>query len=207
MFQDNQFSEKYFQIIKDAQIRCPSSLKRHQVYSFMDYAERHHIVPKSIGGSNEYDNLVWLTADEHFECHRLLVDMLDGANRRKMLSALTRMMNKQNHNQQRNFELPAYCDEIRKLCADEHSKHMKIKHAGVLNPFFGRKHTPESKEKISKGGKGLKKSEQAKKNISAAKKGDLNPGRQIVTCPHCSKTGRSGGMRKHHFSHCKQKPS
>ena len=36
------------------------------------YYERHHITPKFIGGSNEKDNLVLLTAREHFVCHLLL---------------------------------------------------------------------------------------------------------------------------------------
>jgi hypothetical protein len=37
------------------------------------YYENHHIVPKCLGGSNEKDNLVLLTAKEHFICHKLLV--------------------------------------------------------------------------------------------------------------------------------------
>jgi hypothetical protein len=37
------------------------------------YKESHHIVPKSIGGSNKADNLVNLTAREHFLAHWLLV--------------------------------------------------------------------------------------------------------------------------------------
>ena len=37
------------------------------------YMERHHIVPKCMGGSNRKDNLVYLTAKEHFIAHKLLV--------------------------------------------------------------------------------------------------------------------------------------
>ena len=37
-----------------------------------EYHERHHIVPKCIGGSNDEDNLIDLYAREHFEAHRLL---------------------------------------------------------------------------------------------------------------------------------------
>jgi len=205
MFIQNQATEKYFNIVNFAQTRCLSSLKRKQVREIMGYAERHHIIPKSIGGTNDIDNLVWLTANEHLECHCLLVEMLEGQPRRKMLVALTRMMNKQSHNQQRNYELPTNSDEIRMLCAKAHSDYMKTKHAGKGNPFYGRKHSEESKRKISEGGKGIKKSEEAKKRMAMAKQGDSNPGRQIVICPYCNKTGRSGGMRKHHFSHCKQK--
>lgn len=57
------------------------------------YYERHHIIPRSLGGSNESTNLAYLTAREHFICHWLLVKMYpansDAYN--KMLFALWRM--------------------------------------------------------------------------------------------------------------------
>lgn len=37
------------------------------------YRERHHITPKCMGGSNDPDNLVELTAREHYICHWLLI--------------------------------------------------------------------------------------------------------------------------------------
>lgn len=37
------------------------------------YTEVHHILPASLGGSNDKDNLVRLTAREHFICHALLL--------------------------------------------------------------------------------------------------------------------------------------
>lgn len=37
------------------------------------YKERHHIIPRCMGGSDESDNLVDLTPEEHFICHQLLV--------------------------------------------------------------------------------------------------------------------------------------
>ena len=39
------------------------------------YTERHHIIPKCLGGSNNKDNLVKLTAREHFICHQLLCEI------------------------------------------------------------------------------------------------------------------------------------
>lgn len=36
------------------------------------YTEKHHIVPKCLGGSNEKSNLVKLTPEEHFVAHQLL---------------------------------------------------------------------------------------------------------------------------------------
>jgi hypothetical protein len=34
--------------------------------------EKHHIIPRCVGGSNSPDNLVYLTPEEHFVCHQLL---------------------------------------------------------------------------------------------------------------------------------------
>jgi hypothetical protein len=42
------------------------------------YKERHHIIPKSLGGSNDPSNLVDLTAREHFVAHFLLAKMHGG---------------------------------------------------------------------------------------------------------------------------------
>ena len=36
------------------------------------YTEVHHIIPRSIGGSDEKSNLIRLSAREHFVCHLLL---------------------------------------------------------------------------------------------------------------------------------------
>ena len=57
------------------------------------YYEVHHILPKSLGGTNELDNLAMLTAREHFICHWLLIKMYPkgSAERYKMLIALWRM--------------------------------------------------------------------------------------------------------------------
>ncbi len=57
------------------------------------YFEKHHILPKSLGGCDTTENLVKLTAKEHFICHWLLVKMYDKGTieRKKMLYALWRM--------------------------------------------------------------------------------------------------------------------
>ncbi len=39
------------------------------------YSERHHIIPRCMGGTNRKDNLVTLTAEEHYVAHQLLVKM------------------------------------------------------------------------------------------------------------------------------------
>jgi hypothetical protein len=40
-----------------------------------EYTESHHIIPRCIGGSDNLDNLVDLTPEEHYICHLLLVKM------------------------------------------------------------------------------------------------------------------------------------
>jgi hypothetical protein len=52
------------------------------------YTECHHIIPKSLGGSNSKDNLVDLTGREHFVCHWLLTKMTEGKDASKMWHAL-----------------------------------------------------------------------------------------------------------------------
>jgi hypothetical protein len=40
---------------------------------FNGYFEKHHIIPKSCGGQDDKNNLISLTAKEHFICHHLLI--------------------------------------------------------------------------------------------------------------------------------------
>ena len=61
------------------------------------YTERHHIVPKCYGGSNDEDNLVDLTAKEHFIAHWLLWR----ANRDKKSSAMFNAMCRASKGQER----------------------------------------------------------------------------------------------------------
>lgn len=42
------------------------------------YYEEHHIIPKCMGGSNDTDNLVLLSAREHFIAHQILIKIYPG---------------------------------------------------------------------------------------------------------------------------------
>ena len=81
MFKPIKYTNWYYSIIHRAKNRVLSS-----------YTETHHIIPKSLGGTNLSENLVNLTAKEHYICHRLLVKMTDGDARTKMLCAVMIMM-------------------------------------------------------------------------------------------------------------------
>lgn len=48
-------------------------VSRARVRQLSEYSERHHVVPRCMGGSNGKDNIVRLTAREHFIAHKLLV--------------------------------------------------------------------------------------------------------------------------------------
>lgn len=50
-------------------------IERAQTRQLEGYKEKHHIIPKCLGGSNEKENLVELTAREHFLCHILLCEI------------------------------------------------------------------------------------------------------------------------------------
>jgi len=60
----------YNSIIEKAQLANRKKLRKNQLGYV--YYEKHHIMPKCLGGSNEPENLVLLTAREHYICHKLL---------------------------------------------------------------------------------------------------------------------------------------
>lgn len=81
MFLDNKYTKWYYKIIEH---------RRHNVFD--GYTERHHIVPRSLKGSDDPDNLVNLSAREHFICHLLLRNMTIDNDRVKMTLAVGAMM-------------------------------------------------------------------------------------------------------------------
>jgi hypothetical protein len=86
---DNKYSKAYFGIITRAKNR----------HDLTGYTEKHHIIPRSLGGNNTKDNLVKLTAHEHFVCHLLLTRCLLGEEKAKMVFGAKRMMVRGNQHQ------------------------------------------------------------------------------------------------------------
>lgn len=85
------------------------------------YTEVHHILPRSLGGSNNSDNLVRLTAREHFVCHLLLTKIkLPQYKHAKMVRAFMFML-ASNSGQQRYFSSRNY-KKLREEFADLQSK-------------------------------------------------------------------------------------
>lgn len=50
-------------------------IERARWRSLDGYVERHHVKPKCLGGSNDEDNIVRLTPEEHYVAHQLLVKL------------------------------------------------------------------------------------------------------------------------------------
>jgi hypothetical protein len=132
MFIDNKYTKTYYQIIERAQSRTIDG-----------YTERHHIIPKSIGGPDEGFNLVDLTAREHFLCHWLLTKMVKGKRKQwSMVNALGFMMWSENQNQER-YRVNARLYEQLK---QKHSEHKSWANSGERNSQYGKKWSEERKQ-------------------------------------------------------------
>jgi hypothetical protein len=126
------------------------------------YFERHHIIPKSLGGNNSTTNLVNLTAREHFICHWLLVKMTVGVNKQKMANACNIMMHGTGKGQTR-YTLTSKIYENLKLQITTIRKGRK--NPKVAKSLTGKTLTTQHKLNVSKGRKGQQLSEQSLNKI------------------------------------------
>jgi hypothetical protein len=144
-----------------------------------DYFEGHHIIPKSKGGVGNSNrpknnqNIVLLTSREHFLAHwilwRIHRDRPSALAFHKMLSSnknQNRITSSKGYEEAREaFRLTnignQYGKGKTKIISEEqkknHSLVMKGKYLGDNNPFFNKKHTEESKDKIRKSREGINK--------------------------------------------------
>lgn len=133
MYLQNKYTRWYFNIINTAKNR-----------PITGYTEKHHIVPKSLGGTNAKSNIVPLTAREHFICHRLLTKMVVSEFKSKMVYALW-IMNAKNNSQQRI-----------KMTSSLYER-LKLEYANLVREIkLGNKLSEETKQKISIANKGRK---------------------------------------------------
>ena len=57
-----------------------SICERGQKRKIEGYTEKHHIIPKCMGGSDKPENITNITAKEHFLCHKLLCEIYPKVN-------------------------------------------------------------------------------------------------------------------------------
>jgi len=119
---------------------------------------QHHIIPRHAGGTDDPNNLVYLTIEEHANAHRALYEQYSRQEDYLAWKGLAGLIGK---------------DEM------YHSKcSFNSSRPGKLNTFYGMKHSEETKRIISekrKGhsdNKGIPKSEEHKKKISERRKSE-----------------------------------
>ena len=163
------------------------------------YAEVHHIVPRSLGGSDDADNLIRLTARQHFIAHWMLARALGGSASRAFfmmsnfgkygqVNSTTYQIARQEYAeiariQFRGRVMPPVSDETReKQRQAKLGKKLSAEHVEKVRiAMLGQKRGPEFAAKVSeaKRGKGngrlgCSMSEETKKRIGDAQRGALN---------------------------------
>jgi hypothetical protein len=137
------------------------------------YYEKHHILPKSCGGTNEEENLVFLTFKEHFIAHVLLTKMYEGELKRKMCYALWRMSNiSKNHKRILSSSQYKICKEAERKAKENHIV-TEITRKKISVGNTGKKRTIEMNlaNSLARRGKTHLTSEETKKKISNSNKG------------------------------------
>ena len=149
------------------------------------YYEKHHIVPRCMKGTNDEDNLVLLTAREHYLCHWLLWKV--NTNNKSLMNAYYMMTHCKS--EKRNYKISSKQYAIlRTECSlfksqtqlgRKHDEASRLKRSIKLMGHKNFKEnwicSEETKDLISKALKGKKKSEECKKALSESRIGESNP--------------------------------
>ena len=200
-FIDNKYTKCYYRIISQA------ILRRH----ISGYVEKHHIIPSCLGGSNDSENKVLLTAREHYVCHRLLTKMTLGKSKQRMYAGWHALSCFANKHQKRKFKITSKSFAILR---EEYAKSISAK-------LKGRVFSKETKLKMSISQKGKIVPEHTKKKISESSKGRLfdNSHKEKISqglkqfhsektikyvCEHCGKeTSLKTNFIRWHGDNCK----
>ena len=129
MFIQNKYYNWYCNIIQNAQTRT----------MLTEYFENHHIVPRSLGGTNDKSNIASLTAREHFICHILLTKFTIGNSLHKMLYAANMMCQISREYQHRHMPSSRLYEIVKRKFGIMHSARLT-----------GKKLSEEHKEKLGK---------------------------------------------------------
>jgi hypothetical protein len=126
------------------------------------YKERHHVIPRCLGGTDERDNLVDLTAREHFIAHKLLCKI--HPNIKGIQLAFWAMVNWNSSKNQRDYKVTSRVYESIKLTVS-----VIISEIQKTREHFP--HSIETKQKISAALIGKSKSKEHVDNMSKSLKG------------------------------------
>lgn len=174
----NKYTKWYKQLIDKAVLRGWTK------ESANEYVEKHHILPRSLGGDNSKSNLVCLTAREHFIAHLLLSKMYIGVDKSKMQFALHMFTKNPSKTSNRVVNSTTY-EYVKKCFAEavsathtglkkpksaEHRAKTSATLTGRKNPLIaeqlrGRKKTQETIDKAIAGRKGYTHSMETKEKL------------------------------------------
>lgn len=208
----NKYSKWYFSIIKNAKTRA-----------LIGYRERHHILPKSLGGTNDSSNIVELSAKEHFICHLLLIRMTTGVEKRKMVYAAWQQsrsakykgvrITSRVYDKLRNQLSETYTGSKRAPFSDEAKANMKKAAANRRNPPVTSSRLERIREGVAKREKltGEKNPFYGKKHTSevsailAEKNSRVFTGvpKTRVSCLYCQKDVSVNMLGRYHGINCK----
>lgn len=107
------------------------------------YFERHHIIPRCIGGTDEYENLIDLYPNEHFEVHRLLA--IENPDEYKLAFAFHMMSCVKSRYTNERYQCTKEEYEAAKLARSIAMKNLPPE----KSPHYGCLHSDETKYKIS----------------------------------------------------------
>lgn len=195
-----------------------------------DTYEKHHIIPKSLGGQDSKDNIVPLTFREHYFVHLLLTRFTIGKDRMKMSFALHTFFHFGHHRSKlaktnsRTYERhKSYYREACRLRMKGRSfdkTTFKFKHKDTGEVFEGTQNefciysglthqevyniTKNTKQQLrhSKGW-GVFREDIQDYSFSIKNKHDPSVMNQKKTCPHCGKTVSIGNFSRWHGNRCK----
>jgi ribosomal protein S27E len=216
MFKENKYTIEYYRIINQAKNRFQPT----------EYTEKHHIIPRCLGGENTKENIVVLTYKEHYVCHHLLTKMSDTPS---LIHAFWSMSTK---NRKKYYNAKMYADAKRlyvgRISGDNHwakTQEYKKEYSGPwdsnrLNDFRKKvsgdnhwthkidmsKHSEDMRKGIDIQKRNQETSMRMKvnnpmKDPNIAEK--FKHPKEKVTCPHCGKIGGKPVMMKYHFDECK----
>lgn len=181
---------------------CSSRQQLFRVKSKECYYEKHHILPRSLGGLDNTENLVLLTAKEHYIAHLLLYKfhkVTASKGLRKMAFALVSMLGSTGK-VKRELSARSYAT-IREAAIDSRIGHK------VENPInYKYKKSESHKEAIRQARLAAPpRSEETRKKLLKASQSanKFATNYTILTCPHCLKEGQATAMKRWHFNNCK----
>lgn len=188
-------------------------IERARYREAVGYVERHHVVPRCMGGGDEKSNIVALTPEEHFVAHQLLVRIHPET--KGLAIAVWRMTFGKNHESSKRYgwlrrkHSEAIGEVIGKYWRNrKRNDFSELHRQRISSAQIGKKrgeHSPEHKSKLSEAHKGKKLTEEHREKLAIAKLGIKRDNYALKTCPHCGKTGGGGSMNRWHFDNCKEK--